>query len=88
MTVPSRAAVTLIEKNITERNGITHRTAYSDDELESVKRQLETIFPKRNWPNTEIALLRRTDAYPGMGNEVGPTVLPLAKSPKHVSSRK
>jgi hypothetical protein len=40
------------------------RNSYSDDELESVKRRLETIFPKRNWSNTEIAFLRRQMPIP------------------------
>jgi hypothetical protein len=36
----------------------------SNDELESVKCRLETIFPMRNWSNTEIAALRKQMPIP------------------------
>jgi len=38
---------------------------YSNNEFECVKRQLETIFPKRNWSKSEIALLTRQMPIPG-----------------------
>lgn len=37
---------------------------YSDEQLECVKHQLETIFPKRNWSHSEIVLLRRQMPIP------------------------
>jgi hypothetical protein len=37
---------------------------YCDDELESVKRRLEAIFPMRKWSTTEMALLRRQMPIP------------------------
>jgi hypothetical protein len=40
------------------------QNSYSNDKLECVKRWLETIFPKRNWSNTEMALLREQIPIP------------------------
>jgi hypothetical protein len=40
------------------------QNTYSNEQLESVKRRLEAIFPKRQWSNTEINLLRRQMPIP------------------------
>jgi hypothetical protein len=40
------------------------QNSYSEAEFESVKRRLEAIFPKRQWSNTEINLLRRQMPIP------------------------
>jgi hypothetical protein len=40
------------------------QNSYSDEKFESVKRRLETIFPKRQWSNTEINLLREQMPIP------------------------
>jgi hypothetical protein len=40
------------------------QNSYSNEQLESVKQRLETIFPKRQWSNTEINLLREQMPIP------------------------
>ena len=47
-----------------EERCYTPNKDYSNEQLESVKRQLEVIFPKRNWSRTEIALLERQMIIP------------------------
>jgi hypothetical protein len=59
----TRSRDTYREEQYKEELPYTQNT-YSDEEFESVKRRLETIFPKRQWSNTEITLLRRQMPIP------------------------
>jgi hypothetical protein len=69
------------------------QNSYSDEELESVKRRLETIFPKRNWSSKEIDFLKVQMPIPEWEMKLilrlyqlpGPqsTFLPATKLPGH-----
>jgi hypothetical protein len=58
-----RSSDTYREEPYKEEPPYTQNT-YSNEQLESVKRRLETIFPKRQWSNTEINLLREQMPIP------------------------